>query len=330
MSHPAPRDAPDPFSPTSDEINTADLVIRSSDMVDFHVHKAIMSFGSVVFKNMLSFPEPTGLSINDTKDGKPIVALTESSHAIEKLLILCYPRFVGTYPFRNLDGLDAAYEAAKKYQIPGGQKLLEKVLEEPRFLEGEPHRVFVAIACHRGLDRVAKLALVQTLRLPHHVSRLSIPEFKLISAHHLWQLLDFHHRCSEIMISLLQEFTEYAQMTENIWDAEEFPQYTAVWWDMDGHSALCGPIIMDEDYLFPAKWFQRHIQRAEDAARLSPDIESIKNIVKTISWETLAEVSQCPKCATLAPEKLGVMSLNLQHRATLMYGAASAKLSFVD
>ncbi|KAJ7648723.1 hypothetical protein DFH06DRAFT_1050029 [Mycena polygramma] len=305
------------------------MVIRSSDMVDFHVHKAIMSFGSVVFKNMLSFPEPTGLNINDTKDGKPIVALTESSHAIEKLLILCYPRFVGTYPFRNLDGLDAAYEAAKKYQIPGGQQLLEKVLEEPQFLEGEPHRVF-AIACHRGLDRVARLAVVQTLRLPHHVSRLSIPEFRLISAHHLWQLLDFHHRCSEIMISLLQEFTKYAQMTENIWDAEEFPQYTVAWWELDEHSALCGSIIMDEDYLFPAEWFQRHIQRAEAAARLRPGIESIRDMVKTISGETMADVAQCPKCAALAPEKLGVMSLNLKYAATRMYGAALAKLSFVD
>ncbi|KAJ6590241.1 hypothetical protein B0H10DRAFT_806516 [Mycena sp. CBHHK59/15] len=45
-------DAKDPFSPESDENNPSDIVLRSSDNVDFHTHKTILSFGSPVFRDM--------------------------------------------------------------------------------------------------------------------------------------------------------------------------------------------------------------------------------------------------------------------------------------
>ncbi|KAJ7698048.1 hypothetical protein B0H17DRAFT_889207, partial [Mycena rosella] len=173
-----------------------DVIVRSSDMVDFHAHKAILSFGSVVFKNMFSFPEPIGQDANLTREGKRVVILPEDCKTVEKLLILCYPRFTSSYLFQHLDGVDAAYEAAGKYQIPGGRQLLQQVLEDPRFLTEEPHRVF-AIACHRGLEKLAKSAAIETLKLSMNAPDRPVPEFRLISAHQLWQLQAYRSRCSQ-------------------------------------------------------------------------------------------------------------------------------------
>ncbi|KAF8156414.1 hypothetical protein K438DRAFT_1986836 [Mycena galopus ATCC 62051] len=114
MSEPTVRDARDPFSPSSNEENPPDVILRCSDLVDFHTHKAVLSFASPVFRDTWSF---------------------RNFKTIEKFLVLCYPAsHLSSYGLRDLDGVDGAYEAAGKYQIEGGQKLLEQLLGEPSFL----------------------------------------------------------------------------------------------------------------------------------------------------------------------------------------------------
>ncbi|KAJ7486589.1 hypothetical protein FB451DRAFT_1391497 [Mycena latifolia] len=257
-------DASYPFSPTSDELNPPDVIIRSSDMVDFYAHRAILSFGSVVFKDMFSFPEPTGEDANPTRDGKSIITLPESKETVEKLLILCYPRFTSTYLFRDLGGVDGAYEAAGKYQIP-----------DPVFLVKEPHRVF-AIACHRGLDEVAKAAALETLKKPSYVPHLDVPEFRSISAHQLWKLQDFRSQCSLAIIALLDDLLEPLDLT--VEDAEAHPPYNAVWWSYSGHSADCGGAEEDvSTFVIPAKWFRDHVERVGAASALHPHAHSIRD-----------------------------------------------------
>ncbi|KAJ7031892.1 hypothetical protein C8F04DRAFT_1038562 [Mycena alexandri] len=319
-------DASDPFSPTSDEINPPDVVVRSSDGVDFHAHKAILSFGSVVFKDMFAFPEPSGESANATRDGKPVVALPESSKTVEKLLILCYPRFTTTYIFRDLDGVDEAYVSAGKYQIPGGQKMIEQLLEDPGFLEKEPHRVFT-IACHRGLGTVAKLAAMQTLKMPRYVPNISVPEFKLITAYQLRQLEDFHYRCSESIGELLQEYT-FPVEGSYLSYPDQYPEYSAVWWATIGHGMGCGP-HEDEGDVFPAKWLRGHIARVREAAVLRPHPDAISKAMSELSSTTLTAMSDCPKCVQLAPGSLGVESFNLQLKATQVYAKVLSQFSFV-
>ncbi|KAI0698249.1 hypothetical protein BC835DRAFT_1466668 [Cytidiella melzeri] len=52
--------AGDPFN-----LPTADVVFRTSDHVDFHVHKLILSIASPFFTGMFSLPQPSStLSIN--------------------------------------------------------------------------------------------------------------------------------------------------------------------------------------------------------------------------------------------------------------------------
>ncbi|KAJ6511633.1 hypothetical protein DFH09DRAFT_1435006 [Mycena vulgaris] len=289
-------DASDPFSPTSDEVNPPDVIVRSSDVVDFHAHKAILSFGSVVFKDMFSFPEPTGEDANATRDGKIIISLPEDSQTVEKLLLLCYPRFTSSYLFRHLGGIDTAYEASGKYQIPGAQNLLEQVLEDPRYLEEQPHRVF-AIACHRGLEKLAKAAAMETLNM-------------------LWQPQDFHSRCSQAVGQLLGR--SLLPRDDAGIDEDELPP-TPVWLDCSGHSADCGPFVEEEMYVYPTKWFRDHIGRVAAASTRCPDAKSVGEVMSNTLGPTLTAISNCPKCVRLGPQKLKHEGVGLTYRATRVY-----------
>ncbi|KAJ7736592.1 hypothetical protein DFH07DRAFT_966826 [Mycena maculata] len=320
-------DASDPFSPTSDEMNPPDVIIRASDMVDFHAHKAILSFGSIVFKDMFSFPEPRGEDANLTKDGKPVIALPESSKTIEKLLILCYPRFASSY-LLDLDGVDGAYEAARKYQIPGGQQLLRQLLRDPRFLEKNPHRVF-AIACHRGIEDSAKLAARETLKFPRYIPYLSVPEWDFIPARHLRRLEDFHYRCSQEVASVVGEFSWPVDIVEDFDEEGRPPEADYVWWQGTGHATGCGPEELEGCMYHPAPWFKEHVDRVVQAGQHVPDEHSLAKVMGDVDGPTLAAISNCFKCARLAPTHLTAKGWILISQLEEIYTSILEKFSFV-
>ncbi|KAJ7191935.1 hypothetical protein GGX14DRAFT_596634 [Mycena pura] len=318
--------ASDPFSPTSDELNPPDVILRSSDLVDFYAHKAILSFRSLFFRNMFSFPHPVGEEANPMKDGIPVAALPESSKALEKLLLLCYPRLANSYRFRDLDGVSAAYEAAKKYEISDGRGTLEAVLVDPRFLEQETYRVF-AIACHCALEHVAKLAAMETLKKPRLDSTLSEPpEFELISAQRLWRLGLFHTRCSKELAGVMSNI--YVATDEEPCPPEQDPY--PVWWDPRGHNAGCGPREEPDfpEFRHPAKWFADHMRRIREACLVHPDVGRIAQNVTEMSEPTLVAIASCPKCVKHATECLRITASDLEDQATRRIGSILATFSF--
>jgi hypothetical protein len=70
------------------DVSDADLIIRSSDFVDFQVHKLLLSMASPFFKDLLSLPQP---SDSKTVDGLHVVQLLEDSELLNSLLSMLYP-----------------------------------------------------------------------------------------------------------------------------------------------------------------------------------------------------------------------------------------------
>jgi len=70
------------------DVSDADLIIRSSDIVDFRVHKLVLSMASPFFKDLLSLPQP---SDSETIDGLHVVQLPEDSELLSSLLSMLYP-----------------------------------------------------------------------------------------------------------------------------------------------------------------------------------------------------------------------------------------------
>jgi BTB/POZ domain-containing protein len=78
--------ATSPLEPS--DVWDANLVIRSSDFVNFRVHKAVLAMASPFFKDLLSLPQPSNC---ETVDGLPVVQLSEDSELICILISILYP-----------------------------------------------------------------------------------------------------------------------------------------------------------------------------------------------------------------------------------------------
>jgi hypothetical protein len=70
------------------DVPDANLIIRSSDSVDFRVHKPVLAVASPVFKDLLSLPQP---SDSESDDDLPVVQLPEDSELLQSLISIIYP-----------------------------------------------------------------------------------------------------------------------------------------------------------------------------------------------------------------------------------------------
>ncbi|KZS99417.1 uncharacterized protein LAESUDRAFT_627614, partial [Laetiporus sulphureus 93-53] len=68
--------------------NSADIIFRTADEVDFHLHKAVLMLASSMFEGMFSIPQPTAINAAevDFETDLPIVPVTETSKTLDALL----------------------------------------------------------------------------------------------------------------------------------------------------------------------------------------------------------------------------------------------------
>jgi hypothetical protein len=74
--------------PETLDVSDSNLIIRSSDLVNFRVHKSLLSTASPFFKDLLSLPQP---SDSEIVDGLPVVQLSEGSELLNSLISMLYP-----------------------------------------------------------------------------------------------------------------------------------------------------------------------------------------------------------------------------------------------
>ena len=70
------------------DVPDANLIILSSDFVDFRVHKPVLAMASPFFKDLLSLPQP---SDSEVVDRLPVFQLPESSELLNILISVLYP-----------------------------------------------------------------------------------------------------------------------------------------------------------------------------------------------------------------------------------------------
>jgi hypothetical protein len=182
----------------------ADVILRSTDNVDFRVFKVLLSLASPFFDDMFGLPQ--GDINNDTKDGLPVVRMAEERKTLEMLLLMCYPTTVVDHSdLETLSGAHLVLEAANKYNMESVEKHLRACLVMPQFLDVDPLRVF-AIACRCRFEAEAKLAAQATFGRPLSIEPY-VPELELITAGRLHQLLQYHDSCTAPCKNIATDFT---------------------------------------------------------------------------------------------------------------------------
>ncbi|KAJ8507808.1 hypothetical protein ONZ45_g9862 [Pleurotus djamor] len=174
----------------------ADMVFRSSDGVDFRVHKIIFRLTSPFFENLLSVPQPTEKSPEEYSDGAPVIPFTEDSATLDLMLRFCYP---GDNPDQGTaEQLTKVLVAAEKYQIASLIRSLEQVyLSWGRGEIGNrPVKVFI-LACRYRWGKVAEACARSSLS---HTTGALMKQFEQVDVtsfgNQCIALLRYHANCS--------------------------------------------------------------------------------------------------------------------------------------
>ncbi|KAH9930351.1 uncharacterized protein B0H18DRAFT_994570 [Fomitopsis serialis] len=139
-----------PYASSPFDHPKADLILRSSDHVDFRVSKFILEVSSVFFANMF---EASQANDDESRDGCPVVQMQEDSETLDSLLRIIYPRKDPILD--DLPKLHAVLAAALKYEMEEATNLTGAVLRS--FIPKEPLRVW-AIAVRNRLEEEARAA----------------------------------------------------------------------------------------------------------------------------------------------------------------------------
>ncbi|KAL1941196.1 hypothetical protein VTO73DRAFT_7408 [Trametes versicolor] len=175
---PKVRKASDPF-----DRDDADLIVRSSDHVDFYVHRLILSLASPVFASMLSLPQPPG-----TDPVRPVVDVAERSEILDVFFRVLYP--TADPELQSLSTIREVLESAMKYDVPAVVAGMRRALSQSRPVEDNPLRVF-AIACYFGMEAETKVAAEKAV-LNNRVTGRFCAELNEIPAGSYYRLLQLN------------------------------------------------------------------------------------------------------------------------------------------
>ncbi|OJA08969.1 hypothetical protein AZE42_06838 [Rhizopogon vesiculosus] len=227
---PVPFDNPD-----------CDIILRSSDGVDFHVFKVILSLVSPVFKDMFTLPPA------ESDSSVPVISVEETSTTLNSLLLLCYPATTPT--FNSLERVEDVVKAATKYDMA---VVLTRAadLVMAQFLSTNSLELY-ALSCRIGWQRHAQEAATQTLK----IKELGRPSsafagMRSITALDYHKLLVYHHECGVAAQAVVESL---------IWLKPE-PSGMCMWtctYEAAGRNAR--KLHIDKHYLGIALWFDEYL-----------------------------------------------------------------------
>ncbi|KAI0357904.1 hypothetical protein OH77DRAFT_1312846 [Trametes cingulata] len=166
------------------------LVMRTSDGIEFHVYRAIVSAASPLFLDMFTLPQPPS---PPAPAGKPSVEVAEDSSIWSTLIALCYaPRPPVPNEFADLDAARALLDAGAKYELAVTVDFAHMGLLLRKVVEEQPFSVY-ALGCTYKHPDVARAAARQTLRFPVYFEHTQELDLMSLLAYHC--LSEYRRKC---------------------------------------------------------------------------------------------------------------------------------------
>ena len=217
--------------PPTFEVPDANIIIRSSDLVDFRVHKSVLAMTSPFFKDLLSLPQP---SDSETVDGLPVVQLSEDSELLNSLVSMLYPLHQVIpksyekvlYSFATFSEAipNLCYKvlyllaACQKYEMVSVQSLIRTEVSRGEFPAPKGAEAFSAyvIASNKGLIPEMENAARQTLEHPMTFEIFG-EGLRSIEGWALRDLVDFRKHYRDNLVACFKSFLQLGQPPFNIW-----------------------------------------------------------------------------------------------------------------
>ncbi|KAH9917997.1 uncharacterized protein B0H18DRAFT_1032691 [Fomitopsis serialis] len=173
----------------------ADVIIRTSDHVEFRIFRLILKMASTVFADILALPVAPDADPN-------AIDVTEDSVVWDHILRICHP---GIAPPAMIaaDQLWPLLEAAKKYDMKAVRETAVREMSTPRMLEQETLRVY-ALACGYGVEDVAVAAARASLTQSYEEGPY-VPELRCATSAAYFRLVQYRRECVKAAVSFAED-----------------------------------------------------------------------------------------------------------------------------
>ena len=162
----------------------AQIILRSSDNMQYRMHTVVLRTTSGFFRDMLALPRAVGSQVAAQQSES--IVLDETSEVLGKLFRMISGLKYGDFSFDMFQGI---LKAAYKYDMEGTVDTLRRFTTLPDFLS-QPLEIY-ALAAQYGWEREAKAASKLTLALPIHLKEYETV-LETIPSRYLLRLLKLH------------------------------------------------------------------------------------------------------------------------------------------
>jgi hypothetical protein len=207
----------------------ADIILQSSDLVNFRVHRSVLATSSPFFRDMLSLPQPSSDTPDLAPDQLPVVHVSETAEILNSLISMLY-HVPPEMPYSS-DNLLALLAATDKYDMDAVQSSIKKSLSP-----ADSSRVFhmYAVACRKGL--ITEMEVGARLTLDYPLTLESIGEaMRSFDGGQLRDLYEFRLRCLDKLSSGMKSFSDHQNGPSKIWvGCPEHPSRLPWWINLRG------------------------------------------------------------------------------------------------
>ena len=282
------------YAPAPFDHAKADIILRSSDNINFRVFKLFLSLASPFFETLFNIPQPAEENGDqEVRDGLAVIPVTEDSKTLDALLRFCYPcTLVDDPKIEVLKDVMDVLEAARKYSLDAIEKKTRQVIANPKILEAEPLRCFVI--AHQGrLREETLLAARYTLMQPLIPSWFQ--EIELITATDLLTLLTYHRRCGDAVYALRLDLS---WITSHYGSSEACSWLSGQQYDSYHGSINCGCHAATKRYMlfnFSLQWWEDFMEETFLTLRDKPCKETVQaSVEKTVQT---VKARNCQACS---------------------------------
>jgi len=196
------------------DVPDANLIIRSSDLVNFRIHKSVLAMASPFFKALFSLPQPPD---DESVDGLPVVQLSEDAELLNSLVSMLYPT-----PPRIPDSYVKVLHLlamCQKYEMVSVQSLIRAEVNCGSFPAPVGPEVFCAYAIASSNGLVPEMENAARLTLGYPMTFEVLGEgLRLFECWALLALASYRKRCRDNLVTCLESFLGvYAPGPSSIW-----------------------------------------------------------------------------------------------------------------
>jgi hypothetical protein len=268
----------------------ADVILRSTDNVDFHTSKVLLSKTSELFQTLFSIPQPPAESDDqEFIDGSPVIPIDADASLLRNLLLFCNPE-------PEMVRLHEVQRLATKYQM---YEVVKRILRERTRGKVDliPPIMLATIKESTGPNNDAYISAVSIVLFPEDNLTEDVVELGLLTKAQADSLLAYRKECVEAARGVASPAHNRCTWMSEVWARKN-------WFKDDrgehgrGNCNEGGNIYIGntQGKWMTRRWWRDYMYKAKEELEKRPCGLVVQGGGE-IFERALREGSQCGKCA---------------------------------